>query len=352
MHFLRPVSAAFLFVWLSLTSISGLADSFVVSLVPNQTFTSLGSAESAMRAHSAQASHLVQYDVVSQGSQTTYYYNVPPVPATVAPRNIYGAPYYIYDAYFWVPPGNSIQEVIGSWWTRYQSYWYWAFPGCTYTHYPSDGAYSNYFGSVILSGTCSGGDGISGSLIASAGSPVCPNDYTLSGAECVIGLTATITATTECPIRPLTIPNPDSHPFDPTLLTQAMQDRLACLQGEIGQIGGSTFGASTYRPPEYQAHFYEVWQANQAISRLPGKFRESCAAVIQQVRAEMDRHRIIHKPARPGRSLHEVFPARAFDLRINLPSQDPFDVTIDIAASTCGLYRFNPIGDPWHFNEP
>jgi hypothetical protein len=293
-------------VGLSLISAPTFADSFVVSLLPNQTFTSLGDAESAMRAYSPQASHLVQFTAVNTGSQTVYYYNVPPVAATPAPKDVYGAPYYIYDGYFSVPPGNTINEVIASWWSRYQAYWSWAFPGCSYVTGSSN--YGNIVGWVGLQGTCSGGDWIYGTLVTRAGSPSCPADYTLSANQCVINLTATITQNSTCPYTYKTVQDWEREVNDPrpdltdalengadahSLLPEATQQAEQCFVNKFSAVLGRTPRVSAeFRSVAYQLHLQDVWKKWTALNGATPEVQTACAAIKAKLDGEMGRSSI------------------------------------------------------------
>lgn len=118
---------------------------------------------------------------------------------------------------------------------------------------------------------------------------------------------------------------------------------LSCLQRAITNAGGSwnTQRGSAYRPTGYQQHMREVWDTWQEIRDR----RESeCRALRNVVQAESRKHRMAYPPA--VNSLHER--GLAFDL----PISNLADADIDVAASTCGLYRFDPVGDRFHFNRP
>lgn len=188
--FRQTIQAALAFIILtfSFPAVAG----YTVSLVPNQQFATLAAAEAAMRATSPQASHLAlnrQYI-----NAQINYYAVPPLPATPATANVYGAPYYAHAGGYWPEnPFGSIGAAFVDWWAHYQATWPWAFPGCNVqvTTYPN-GSATNFFQSWSLSGTCGGGNYMSGTLVTKAGSFSCPADYALSGNLCVIGLTATI----------------------------------------------------------------------------------------------------------------------------------------------------------------
>lgn len=160
------------------------------------------------------------------------------------------------------------------------------------------------------------------------------------------------TCKSTCPIEPLSIPNPDSYPFDLSTLTSEMQNHYQCLTTALAEFGGylNTADGSTHRPPSYQRHLKELWDKNKQIRRLSPDERQACTAVIGQVEAELKRHKLKYPPARFSR--HQCLPAEAFDATPIMPSQNVLDPGIDFAAFGCGLDRFDIIKDPNHFQEP
>lgn len=124
-----------------------------------------------------------------------------------------------------------------------------------------------------------------------------------------------------------------------------LNTEMACLQNYVTAAGGSTVPISAYRSTGYQQHLREVWDTWRALDAID---TEECEALKQEVNAEFGRdgHNLL-STQRPGvNSLHEQ--GLAFDMRVNGLT----DIDIDIAAATCGLYRFDPISDPNHFNRP
>lgn len=152
-----------------------------------------------------------------------------------------------------------------------------------------------------------------------------------------------------CPIPPLTpVTDPEALRFeaangsifdnDPNRFH--LGSELACMETAVSNAGGSYTRISAYRPAVYQQHLQELWDAWQLLEsrREPG-----CEVIKQEIEAEWRRHSLDHRPA--SQSKHTV--GLAFDLQINgmSPAQ------IDIAAQSCGLYRFSPKSDPNHFSR-
>ena len=149
------------------------------------------------------------------------------------------------------------------------------------------------------------------------------------------------------PLTPVANFGPEAVEFEARTTPYTAPDRfqlggeLACLQNQVSVAGGSYALLSAYRPTAYQQHLREVWDTWLEIEN---ETERECRVLRRQVQREMGRHNLAYQPA--VGSLHES--GLAFDLTIGgLP-----DIDVDIAASTCGLYRFNPLGDPAHFNRP
>lgn len=108
-----------------------------------------------------------------------------------APKPFYGAPYYDNDAYFSVGPAPTVAQAVQMDWDEYQQYWGVEPYGdlvCSYTFTPSsDGPQTGFFGSLLWTGQCGGGDGIYGTL-------QCPPGYKLVGLTCVGSTGVTINA--------------------------------------------------------------------------------------------------------------------------------------------------------------
>lgn len=282
---------------------SAFSAEYTVDLVPGQIFTSRAEAEAAMRATSSQASHLV-YDrlLFETTTEKVHQYSVPPVPATIATQNTYGAPYFLPVWQWGTTYHDSVEGAISDWWSRYQSYYYWAFPGCTYTPFYYDGRYTNHFATVELSGRCGGGGGVYGTLVTRVGSPQCPPDYTLSGDWCVISLIAQMTERGSCPISPLT-PVEDIQPNDSetllltrvlesgvdgySYLTEGMKAADQCLREKVEALGINYVRTGTIRTLAYQRHLREVWDKMEQLAALtePDQI-QACAALRAQVAAE------------------------------------------------------------------
>lgn len=331
-------------------SLSAVAD-YSVSLIPSQQFPALAEAETAMRAFNPQASHLV-LDRQDNNAQVNYY-NVPSVAATPATANIYGAPYYAHAGGYWVEqPFNSMAAAFADWWAHYQVRWAYAFPGCNVrvTIYPN-GPTTNYFEDFVLSGTCGGGNYMSGTLITPAGSASCPTDYTLSGNQCVIGLTAIITQTLTCPIPdlpPITDPavqafedNPNTS--DTAHLTNEMQTALQRLVAAASAVGGAPTVGSAYRPPAYNQHLIDVW--DKWVNKLKPNKDAACANLKAKIHGHFQRHGLLESQSPVANSRHTR--GEAVDVSIDLPSAN-----IDTLARGSGLRRPLPVDDPVHFQFP
>ncbi len=120
-----------------------------------------------------------------------------------------------------------------------------------------------------------------------------------------------------------------------------LHTELACLEDEVSAASGNTAPISAYRSTGYQQHLREVWDTWMQIEV---NLNPECAVLREEVKTENDNHGLGFRPS--VNSLHEY--GLAFDLAIG--GLD--DIDIDIAAAPCGLYRFDPIGDPNHFNRP
>lgn len=343
---------------------------YSVDLLPGQIFSSQADAEAALHAFSPQASHLTRERLVSETpTQKVWLYSVPPQPLAPAAPALYGASYYLVTGYWAAPPLDSVDAAIDHWWQRYQRYWAYAFPGCSYstTYYPN-GQYTNRFARVTLAGTCGGAGEVTGTQVQPPKPAHCPPDYLNTGSECVIALTAYMTETLveECPIAPLSDPiiphdealawefeRKNGRVFDYDNLSTSLQNKLVCMERETALSGGTSRRESAYRPSAYQRHLREVWDKQKEIDQnwhsLTAAEKESCAYIFNQVAAEMSKHAIQYPPA--SNSRHERLPAEAFDLRIDMPSRDRLDAVIDFNAFGCGLHRFNIYKDPNHFQE-
>ncbi|MGH8128526.1 MAG: DUF6531 domain-containing protein, partial [Gammaproteobacteria bacterium] len=107
------------------------------------------------------------------------------VPFVSAKAAVYGAPYTQDSYYYRVAPANTVDVEIAGWWTGYKSYFWWAFPGCSYTttYYPN-GVSTGTFASMLLHGTCGGGGHIYGTLISPPVPAHCPTGFTKQGNQC------------------------------------------------------------------------------------------------------------------------------------------------------------------------
>ncbi|WP_339132713.1 MAG: hypothetical protein WGN25_10890 [Candidatus Electrothrix sp. GW3-4] len=114
---------------------------------------------------------------------------------------------------------------------------------------------------------------------------------------------------------------------------------LSCLRNAVTAQGGSHNLRSAYRPAPYQRHLREVWDGWQQIRN---RDEPECADLKSEYRDEFNQHGIIYRPA--ATSNHSN--GNAFDLAIDGLSASE----IDAAANSCGLYRFDPVGDRTHFS--
>lgn len=116
---------------------------------------------------------------------------------------------------------------------------------------------------------------------------------------------------------------------------------LNCMENAVSNAGGSYNLVSGYRPPAYQTHLREVYDAWQL---LENRREPECETLRDEVSDEIQTHNLAYRPA--ASSAHSR--GDAFDLAITgLSSQQ-----IDASAQQCGLYRFSPTRDPNHFSRP
>jgi hypothetical protein len=128
------------------------------------------------------------------------------------------------------------------------------------------------------------------------------------------------------------------HKFSITTATA-----MSCLQNAVRGAGGNTskFLSSAWRPSAYQAHLGEVYNKWQ---KLKGKSIAGCEALKSEVKQEIDKHRIVAKPASPT-GKHTT--GDAFD--VNLDTLGIPASKVDELAKGCNLYRRIPKTDRVHF---
>ena len=118
-----------------------------------------------------------------------------------------------------------------------------------------------------------------------------------------------------------------------------LTSELTCLSDEVIAQGGTHSLVSAYRPPAYQKHLREVWDG---WNQIKDRDEPECTELKEEYRSEFQHHGIAYRPA--ATSNHSS--GNAFDLAISGLSSSE----IDTAASNCGLYRFDPVGDKNHFS--
>lgn len=362
----RCLSFSFLGLCLILFADPALSAEFTVDLLPGQSFTTQAGAEAAMRATSPQASHLVYDRLLSEtATEKVHLYSVPSVPATIATQNIYGGPYYLPVWQWGTTYHDSVEGAIGDWWSRYQSYYYWAFPGCTYTPFYYDGRYTNHFATVQLSGRCGGGGGVYGTLVTRAGSLQCPPDYTLSGNQCIISLTAIMIERDTCPVpalskledlnAQLSSNDPDtmpleSSPINTARLTTATREAYQCLKEEIDGFSIPTNLASAFRTEAYQRHLWEIYD-RWITQGLNEDDSSTCAARKAEVFAKWRHHGLEGLKTSPAYSAGKHLRGPAFDIsrKTTIRQLEAKGVDIKAMVGKCGLKYPLPVKDKGHF---
>lgn len=327
------------------------APQYTVDLLPGFVYASQTDAEAALHAYSAEASHLIRERLLSETPTVkVWLYSAPPQPLQPPLSTVYGAPYYLHTSYWIAPAMQTVEGAISDWWSRYQAYWTWAFPGCSYTttYYPT-GESTNVFARVDLAGTCGGAGAVTGTLIQAPTPAQCPPDYVNTGSQCEITLTALMTeaGVEVCPVAPLSpITDPEVQRFeanpdtsDTDRLNDRMKRALSCLQQAIGDAGGMSSVGSAYRPPAYNQHLLDVWKK---WDELRDETNPSCQALRAEARAHFQRHKLLESQPPVPNSPHTR--GEAFDLTSNLPN-----ATLDTLARGCRVYRNLPIRDRVHF---
>lgn len=122
-----------------------------------------------------------------------------------------------------------------------------------------------------------------------------------------------------------------------------LQTELACMQNQVTAAGGTYVPVSAYRSTGYQQHLREIWDTQRQLGR---NTTQQCTYLKREVQREFDDHELLSSQQPAVNSRHER--GQAFDMRVSGLG----DIQIDIAAATCGLYRFDPISDPNHFHRP
>lgn len=75
----------------------------------------------------------------------------------------YGAPYFTEQYEYPISKYPTIEGAVNYWWTQYQIYYYWAFPGCSYSEaFLPNGKQTGQFDQITLHGTCSPGNMVFG----------------------------------------------------------------------------------------------------------------------------------------------------------------------------------------------
>ncbi|MEK7512746.1 MAG: D-alanyl-D-alanine carboxypeptidase family protein, partial [Patescibacteria group bacterium] len=165
-----------------------------------------------------------------------------------------------------------------------------------------------------------------------------------------------------CPITSLVYPHPgtlgviwtyaSTLPCDFSVMTGIGQN-LSLLYGEYMTLRSYAAGVgiiidatSAFRPREYQAHLYEVFQKYNQIATLTPTQRAACGALITQIENDYSGHGLGGTVAPPGQSPHEA--GRGLDLSV---SGNRFADVNQIAIDVGIRLRWQAIqNDPWHFN--
>jgi hypothetical protein len=74
---------------------------------------------------------------------------------------------------------------------------------------------------------------------------------------------------------------------------QCLANKLAALSPPIPYDGPS----STIRTKAYQQHLLDIWDASEKIKKLTAAKKQACAAVIADVKVQMEHHGIEFKPS-------------------------------------------------------
>jgi hypothetical protein len=154
-----------------------------------------------------------------------------------------------------------------------------------------------------------------------------------------------------CATPPLTaITDPVAQNFengnnvDTAHLNAATSAGLGCMQGAVGQLGGSMTVSSAFRPVSYQGHLREVWDTWDA---LRNNTDPECQELKTQVRNEFTRHGLLlsQRPAAPNPNAPHSL-GNAFDATI---TRLPANNTVDTVAASCTMRRPWPVNDPVHY---
>ena len=150
------------------------------------------------------------------------------------------------------------------------------------------------------------------------------------------------------PLTPLTDPVAlqfeNGNQIDTANLTATARAGLNCMQGRVGELGGTFNLSSAFRPVPYQTHLREVWDTWMAIRN---KTSPECEALRLEVQREFQRHSLL-LTQRPAAGSPTAPHARgiAFDATIrNLPANQ----TVDTVAASCTMFRPWPGNDPVHY---
>jgi hypothetical protein len=130
-----------------------------------------------------------------------------------------------------------------------------------------------------------------------------------------------------------------------------------CMQRELPAAGLPFLPTSAWRPPAYQWHLrqlYDLWNGTPGHPGLINNSNPACRALKTRVKADLDRHDLVHKPA----SACGPHPnGWAVDYSSGVPQSNPQlrnqveDGINRVATGTCNLVRRVP-DDTVHYEPP
>lgn len=149
----------------------------------------------------------------------------------------------------------------------------------------------------------------------------------------------------ECPVGPLAaLTDPvaidhEKRKYEKTPdlehVVPEVREGLACIVQKVAALGGDAHATSGYRPPQYQAHFVEIYQK---WLQLKDNESEACRKRKQEITAEKNLHKI-----------HIAVPNSKHPTGLAVDISGVPESSADEIAALCNMYRPDPKRDAVHY---
>jgi hypothetical protein len=152
-----------------------------------------------------------------------------------------------------------------------------------------------------------------------------------------------------CPVPPVRLPTDslsvtmENGNNGENNLSTGTAAALNCFRTKMSQTGHTLSIASGYRTPEYQQHFYDIWNRWQDLKKLPHGPGAPCRDLWDEVNAELDMHGLRNLKTSPAGREGPHTKGDAFDI-VWIDGLD-----FDALVQSCCLYRPLKVKDRVHF---